>query len=131
MRTYISASGYGIDVGESASENDELTFSADPEYWWFHVSGYPGAHVVVRARTLDRETRRDAAILAVHHSKAPVDVKMTVVDTCRVANVSKPTNVHGLVDVSEKGVSELCVFQNKATEKARLGRLLSRIFKQS
>lgn len=131
MRTYISATGYGIDVGESASENDELTFSADPDHWWFHVSGYPGAHVVARVRTLDRETRRDAAILAVHHSKAPVDAKMTVVDTCRVANVSKPTNVRGLVDVSEEGVSELCVFRNKATEKARLGRLLSRIFKQS
>ena len=56
---------------------------------------------------------------------------MTVVDTCHVASESKPKNARGLVDVSEEGVSELCVFQNKATEKARLGRLLSRIFKQS
>ena len=108
MRTYISATGYGIDVGESASENDELTFSADPEYWWFHASGYPGAHVVARVRTLDRETRRDAAILAVHHSKAPVDVKMTVVDTCRVANVSKPTNARG-PSMSPRRVSQSSV----------------------
>ena len=65
-----------IDVGESASENDELTFSADPEHWWFHVSGYPGAHVV---SVFERSTARlgDAAILAVQHSKAPEDVKMT------------------------------------------------------
>ena len=55
MRTYISATGYGIDVGESASENDELTFSADPEYRWFHVSWVPEP---TWSRALERSTAR-------------------------------------------------------------------------
>ena len=84
-----------------------------------------GAHVVALTETLDRETKRDAAVLAVHHSKVPESHKMTVVDVCRVRGVSKRAHsAYGLVDVSEEGICELTVFRNKAVEKARLGRLL-------
>jgi len=126
MRTYTSATGYEISVGESAIENDEITRSADPAHWWFHVTGYSGAHVVARTETLDRETKRDAAILAVHHSGAARDdsSKMTCVDVCRAGDVRKTRNTpHGLVEVDVDSVDRLCVFRNKATEKARLGRL--------
>lgn len=124
MLEYHSSSGIKIQVGENAKENDELTLTADKEHWWFHASGCPGAHVVALSPVIDRETKRDAAILAVHHSKSPPTMKMVQVDMCQVQFVSKDTNAnHGQVTV--ENVTELTVFPNKATEKARLGRLLT------
>lgn len=125
MHEYVSDTGVKICVGSDAKENDALSTTSDPSHWWFHVAGVPGAHVVALTETLDRETKRDAAVLAVHHSKVPESHKMTVVDACRVRGVSKRAHsAHGLVDVSEEGICELTVFRNKAVEKARLGRLL-------
>lgn len=118
---YTSQDGVEICVGESAKENDELTSDADPTHWWFHAAGHPGAHVVVRAPTLSRETKRDAALLAVVHSKSPT-AKMTTVDMCRVQDVQKhPRANHGLVYI--QNASTLTVFRHRITEKARLVRL--------
>ena len=123
MKTYISLDGITINVGENAKENDELTMTSDPREWWMHVSGYPGSHVVIcyDGDTVPKETKRDAAVLAVHHSKAP-SAKMTQVDFVRLDQVSKYTNTsHGQVSIEGK-LSTLVVFMNK--EKPRLDRLL-------
>lgn len=125
MLEYVSQTGIVIKVGQNAKENDQLSLSADALHWWFHVTDVPGAHVIACAPVLDRETKRDAAILAAHHSKAPRTGKMTPVDMCQVEGVTKdPGANHGQVCVRD--VHVLTVFMNKATEKARLGRLLSR-----
>jgi predicted ribosome quality control (RQC) complex YloA/Tae2 family protein len=80
--------------------------------------------VIACAPVLDRETKRDAAVLAAHHSKAPKTLKMTPVDVCRVADVHKREGApHGQVEVVN--TTTLNVFMNKAIEKARLGRLLT------
>lgn len=121
MFTYTSVDDVIIHVGECAKENDALTFGADPTHWWFHVADYPGAHVVARAPILSRETRRDAAVLAVKHSKAPSDLKMVVVDTCKVRDV-RNTPTDGRVEIT-RAPTILTVFQNRVTEKARLARL--------
>ena len=124
MIEYRSNSGIAIHVGQSAKENDDLRADADEDWWWFHVTNHPGAHVFARATTLDRETKRDAAVLAVHHSKAPKTMKMTPVDMCRVRHVHKrPGAPHGQVEIENATI--LTVFMNKAPEKARLGRLLT------
>ena len=61
-------------VGGSAQDNDYLsTELAEPDDWWFHVDGAPGAHVLLRARPdhePDRETLEQAAAVAAYHSKA-------------------------------------------------------------
>lgn len=107
---YTSQDGVQICVGESAKENDDLTSDADP-----------GAHVVARASSLSRETKRDAALLAVVHSKSPT-AKMTTVDTCMVRDVQKhPRANHGQVYI--QNASTLTVFRHRITEKARLVRL--------
>lgn len=71
---YYSRSGKKIWVGKSAKNNDKLTFSlARGSDYWFHVSGYPGSHVIVKANKneeLDRESLEDALQLALFHSKA-------------------------------------------------------------
>jgi predicted ribosome quality control (RQC) complex YloA/Tae2 family protein len=61
-------------VGGSAADNDYLsTELAQPDDWWFHVDGVPGAHVLLRARPdhePPRETLEQAAAVAAYHSKA-------------------------------------------------------------
>lgn len=61
-------------VGGSAADNDYLSIElAQPDDWWFHVDGVPGAHVLLRARENRepaRETLEQAAAVAAYHSKA-------------------------------------------------------------
>ena len=123
MKTYESLDGIILRVGENAKENDQLTMTSNPMEWWMHVSGYPGSHVVIcyEGEIVPKETKRDAAVLAVHHSKAP-NAKMTQVDLVRLDQVSKYTNTsHGQVSIEGK-LTTLVVFMNK--EKPRLERLL-------
>lgn len=121
MRTYTSLDGITIKVGENAKDNDVLTESSYPKEWWMHVTGFPGSHVVVchEGDVIPRETKRDAAVLAVHHSKAP-NINMTPVDLIRVEDVISGKN-HGQVYLS-KSAMILTVFMNK--EQERLKRLL-------
>jgi len=123
MKKYESVDGIILRVGESAKENDELTMTSSPNEWWLHVSGCPGSHVVIchEGEVVPKETKRDAAVLAVHHSKAPPQ-KMTKVDFVRVDQISKyQKSNHGQVEL-EGEVTKLMVFMNK--EKSRLDRLL-------
>ncbi len=49
VRLLTSSDGLTILVGRSGRDNDRLTCRlASPEDFWFHASGTPGAHVVVR-----------------------------------------------------------------------------------
>lgn len=61
-------------VGGSAADNDYLSIElAQPDDWWFHADGVPGAHVLLRARAEQeppRETLEQAAAVAAYHSKA-------------------------------------------------------------
>ncbi len=71
-RVFRSASGLEIWVGRSARDNHELTFHhARGRDLWFHVTGRPGPHVILRLpkdRQADPEAILDAATLAVFFS---------------------------------------------------------------
>jgi predicted ribosome quality control (RQC) complex YloA/Tae2 family protein len=73
MLEYTSSDGIIIKIGENAKENTLLTFSSDPIHWWMHASEYPGCHVVVcdESDELPKDTKKDAMMLALHHSKSP------------------------------------------------------------
>ena len=125
MKTYISHDGIRIKVGENAKENDDLTLSSYPKEWWMHVDGGPGAHVIIchEEDTIPRETKRDAALLAVHHSKSS-NTKMVRVNLVRVDQIIKDDRIknHGQVYLSGQ-VVQLTVFPNNDRE--RLSRILS------
>ena len=125
MKTYISYDGIQIKVGENAKENDDLTLSSYPREWWVHVDGGPGAHVVIchEEDTIPKETKRDAALLAIHHSKSS-SAKMVRVNLVRVDQVIKDDRIknHGQVYLGGE-VMQLTVFPNK--ERIRLDRLLT------
>ena len=81
---------------------------------------------VYEGEVVPKETKRDAAVLAVHHSKAPPQ-KMTKVDFVRVDQIYKYVNTqHGQVLV-EGDVTKLTIFMNK--EKPRLERLMKNSLK--
>ena len=126
MKTYTSLDGIQIKVGETAKENDDLTLSSYPNEWWMHVDGGAGAHVIVchEEDTLPKETKRDAAILAVHHSKT-THTKMIRVNLVRINQVIKNERIknHGQVYLDGE-VTQLTVYPNK--ERERLDRLLKR-----
>ncbi len=125
MKTYISYDGIQIKVGGNAKENDDLTLSSYPREWWMHIDGGPGAHVVIchEQDTVPKETKRDAALLAIHHSK-PGNAKMVRVNLIRVGQVMKCDRLknHGQVYLDGE-VVQLTMFPNK--ERSRLDRLLS------
>lgn len=75
FRTYRTASGLEIYVGKTARDNDTLSFSVGRgSDWWFHVSDFPGGHVVLRLARKDQkpdpEAIEDALQVALRHSKA-------------------------------------------------------------
>ena len=100
MRTYTSVDGITIKVGEDAKENDILTQSSFPNEWWMHVDGGAGSHVVIccENNVLPRETKRDAATLAVYYSKS-AKTRMVRVNVVRVDQVLKHEKIknHGQV----------------------------------
>lgn len=124
MKTYTSLDGIQIKVGENAKENDSLTLSSYPREWWMHVDGGPGSHVIIchEENTIPKETKRDAALLAIHHSKSS-SAKVVRVNLVRVDQVIKDERIknHGQVYLDGE-VMQLTVFMNK--EKERLDRLL-------
>jgi predicted ribosome quality control (RQC) complex YloA/Tae2 family protein len=122
MKTFTSVDGVKIHVGENAKDNDALTESAYSKEWWMHVSGHPGSHVVIALEddVVPRETKRDAAVLAVHHSKAPT-AKMNKVDLCRVSDLGMG-RASGQVYLDGE-TTQLTIFMGKEGE--RLRRLLT------
>ena len=124
MRTYTSVDGITIKVGEDAKENDILTQSSFPNEWWMHVDGGAGSHVVIccEDNVLPRETKRDAATLAVYYSKS-AKTRMARVNVVRVDQVLKHEKIknHGQVYL-EGPIDQLTILPNKEGE--RLTRLL-------
>lgn len=122
MFEYISLEGIPIRVGKNAKEN--ITMLREPKEWWVHVADSPGSHVIIGSETdyITKDTKTDAAVLAIHHSKSPHE-KKTVVHLVRAEQVI-PQKHTGQV-VLEGTVIHLTVFMNK--EKNRLDRLLNNI----
>ena len=106
IKRFRSDSGLEIWVGQDDRSNDELSLrAAHPNDLWFHVSGMPGSHVLLRcgenATMPDRESIRDAASLAAWYSKMRHGGKVAV-NYCLAKNVSKPRRVKaGSVNIKQ------------------------------
>lgn len=122
-RHFVSAEGYPILVGRDNEQNDRLTMhTAKGNDLWLHVGGgRPGSHVVVRLpkqKTASLETLLDAALLAVHFSKARNEPRIDVIYTQR-KHVRKPKGLPAgaVVPSQTKTITSLL-------DEARLQRLL-------
>ena len=121
MYEYISLDGIPLRVGKNAKDN--TTIPREPKEWWVHVADSPGSHVIIGCESdhISKDTKTDAAVLAIHHSKAP-SKKKTVVHLVRAEQVI-PHKHTGQV-VLEGTVIHLTIFMNK--ENSRLDRLLKK-----
>lgn len=84
--------GYDILIGRNNRQNDRLTLKiAHSEDIWFHVKGFSGSHVVVRAggKPVPDEVLEEAASYAAWHSKARNSAKVDI-DYTKIRNVRKP-----------------------------------------
>ncbi len=124
-RRFKAVDGSAILVGRSNAENDELTIkTARSNDLFFHVQGFPGSHVIVKAakgKSVPLETLLDAAALAVHYSKARDHGRVEISYTPR-KYVRKPRGAPpGLVALER---SETLLLK-RAEIDARLARVLA------
>ncbi|MBX0329859.1 NFACT family protein [Oscillochloris sp. ZM17-4] len=87
----VSSDGFGIAVGRSARQNEEVTFRIGrPDDIWLHARTIHGAHVIVRSggREVPEQTLAEAAGLAAHFSQAGGEAAVEI-DICRRALVRK------------------------------------------
>jgi predicted ribosome quality control (RQC) complex YloA/Tae2 family protein len=87
----VSSDGFGIAVGRSARQNEEVTFRIGRvDDLWLHARGVHGAHVIVRSggREVPELTIEEAAGLAAHFSQAGGEPAVEI-DLCRRALVRK------------------------------------------
>ena len=92
IRKFVSSDGLEIWVGMDDASNDELTLhAARANDLWFHVSGAPGSHVLLRCADIlpDKESIREAAGIAAYFSKMRRGGKVPV-HYVLAKNVSKP-----------------------------------------
>jgi len=94
IKKFHSSAGLEILVGQDDESNDHLTFRlGHTNDVWFHVSGTPGSHVILRCGETkvqpDKESLREAAALAAWFSKMRTGGKVAV-SYCSVKQVGKP-----------------------------------------
>ena len=90
---YISSDGYDIYVGKNNFQNDELSFKfASGNDGWFHATGQPGSHVIVKSKNeeLPDRTFEEAGKLAAYYSKGRQAPKVEI-DYTQKKNLRKPT----------------------------------------
>lgn len=106
--SYDLGGGWGAMAGKSDVDNDLVSFRlARQTDYWFHLSGAPGSHVLLRGsegEAPSRELLEAAASIAAYHSKAR-DAGRVPVDCCLAKFVSKPRHVPaGTVVISHSRV---------------------------
>ncbi len=106
IRAY-TLDGYELLIGETAEANDFLTTRvAQPNDWWFHVRGGPGAHGVLRTnnqptRVPDSVLRRAAQAVAARSGTSVKHAGTVAVDMIEKRHVRKPRGAKpGLVTYS-------------------------------
>lgn len=102
--TYELCDGWQVFAGKTDFDNDLVSFElALPTDHWFHLSGAPGSHVLLRGPAGEEPTREQlcaAANIAAWHSKARKATRCNV-DYCLARYVTKPPRVPaGMVHIS-------------------------------
>lgn len=85
-------SGFRCLVGKNNYQNDRLIKEAKDGDLWFHVQGFPGAHVILKSRNqpfVPEEVLLFAARLAARYSKASQSANVAV-DYTDMKDVKKP-----------------------------------------
>ncbi len=103
---------FTILIGKDAQSNDYLTTCmANDDDLWFHASGVPGSHIVIRVKDKlpMKETIYEVAKLSAKNSKAQSGTRVKVV-YCKAKFVKKSSDMKaGQVSVDYKNAEEVIV----------------------
>lgn len=89
-RRFYTSEHVLVEVGKNSVQNDQLTLTAQPDYYWMHAGGeIPGSHVVIHSRQPSELTLTQAAMLTAYYSKGR-DAKQVPVDVLKVSQLYKP-----------------------------------------
>lgn len=107
-----SINGFEILIGKDAASNDFLTINmANNNDLWFHASGVPGSHIIIRIKESlpMNDVIQEVAKLAAKNSKALKGAKVKVV-YCKAEFVKKNSDMKpGQVIVDYKNSQEVIV----------------------
>ena len=93
--------GVTVKVGKNNVSNDELTSSADRNFYWMHVKGYHSAHVIICDKTPSENVIKTAAEICAYRSEARNGGK-TEVDYTLKKYVKKPQGANpGFVNYTD------------------------------
>ena len=105
---YLMPGDWVVLAGRTDADNDYLSVvAAKPQDWWFHVRGFAGSHVILRARSdqePDRKTLRGAAAIAAYHSKARSGGTVAVSVTRARYVAKRPGSKPGTVQIRKESV---------------------------
>lgn len=89
-------------LGRNAKENFDLIDEAaeiNPDFWWFHLDGFPSGHCLVHSTEMDKSKAIIAATLVKSYSKQKDQKKVKIIYT-QVKNVKK-TKTLGEVELKQ------------------------------
>ncbi len=89
---YKTSDGFIVLVGKNNYQNEEITFKkADRMDWWFHITAYPGSHVILvtNGEEIPDRSMEEAAMIAAYHSKAR-ESSLVSIDYTRKKHIKKP-----------------------------------------
>jgi predicted ribosome quality control (RQC) complex YloA/Tae2 family protein len=93
VHRYLIDGVWEVLAGRTDADNDRLSLKvARANDWWFHVSGQPGSHVILRVpdgEEPSRDVLKRAAAVAAWHSRARAGGTVTVSATL-ARHVGKP-----------------------------------------
>jgi predicted ribosome quality control (RQC) complex YloA/Tae2 family protein len=81
-----------IYIGKNASQNEQLIKNKNRGYYWFHVKGAPGAHLILCSNTINSESLKYMGQLAIQYSSLK-DASNVSVDYTTLNNVKKIPNI--------------------------------------
>jgi predicted ribosome quality control (RQC) complex YloA/Tae2 family protein len=87
--------GFTVMIGKDALSNDYLTIKmANDDDLWFHASGVPGSHIIIRVKDNlpSPELIKEVAKLAAKNSKSPKGSKSKIV-YCKAKFVKKKSDM--------------------------------------
>lgn len=87
--------GFTVMIGKDALSNDYLTTKmANDDDLWFHASGVPGSHIIIRVKDKlpSPELIKEVAKLAAKNSKSPKGSKSKIV-YCKAKFVKKTSDL--------------------------------------
>lgn len=109
----IEVDGFTVYIGRSAAMNDILTTRiARPNDLWFHASGVPGAHVVIRIdnEQPSKETIKTVARMTAQNSKGKGKINVVYTEAKHVKK-ARGLNV-GQVIITNSRAKTIKVFSN-------------------